>query len=96
MAVFMDKRLISKYLIDYISLGDHVEVRRIQAGGSLLRHTIQELDIRRVFGINIIAVERDQQTNVEFSPQYCFQEGDIVTVIGKADKIDRFERDIQP
>lgn len=96
MAVFMGKRLISKHLIDYISLGDHVEVRRIQAGGSLLRHTIQELDIRRVFGINIIAVERDQQTNVEFSPQYCFQEGDIVTVIGKADKIDRFERDIQP
>ena len=32
---------------------------------------------------------------MEFSPQYEFQEGDIVAVIGKIDKIDRFEEDIK-
>ena len=95
MAVRVGKRLISGNLIDYIALDDNVEVRRIQVGGVLLGHTIQELDVRRTYGINIIAIERSHQTTVDFSPQYCFQEGDIVAVIGKVDKIDRFEEDVQ-
>lgn len=95
MAVRIGKRLISGNLIDYISLDDDVEVRRIQVGGVLLDHTIQELDVRRTYGINIIAIERDHQTTVEFSPQYRFAQGDIVAVIGKMDKIDRFEHDVQ-
>ena len=95
MAVRIGKRLVSDSLIDYISLDDDVEVRRIQVGGALLERTIQELDVRRAYGINIIAIERDHQTTVEFSPQYRFQEGDIAAVIGKADKIDRFEQDVQ-
>ena len=95
MAVRIGKRQISSNLLDYIALDDHVEVRRIQVGGALLGHTIQELDVRRTYGINIIAIERNHQTNVEFSAQYTFREGDVVVVIGKVDKIDRFERETQ-
>ena len=96
MAVYMAKRLISGNLIDFISLDDHVEVRRIHVDGALVGRTIQELDVRRAYGINIIAVERGHQTNVEFAADYRFRADDIVTVIGKADKIDRFEQDVQP
>ena len=95
MAVRIGKRLISGNLLDYISLDDDVEVRRIQVGGKMVGATIQELDVRRIYGVNIIAVERDHQTNVEFSPQYRFQAEDIISVIGKVDKIDHFARDIQ-
>ena len=95
MAVRIGKRLISGNLIDYISLDDDVEVRRIQVSGKIVGHTIQEINVRRTYGINIIAIERGHRTNVEFSPQYQFQEGDIVAVIGKIDKIDRFEEDIK-
>ena len=95
MAVRIGKRLISGNLIDYISLDDGVEVRRIQVGGKLVGRTIQELDVRRAYGINIIAIERNHQTDVEFSAQYRFQEGDSVTVIGNVEKIDNFETDIQ-
>ena len=95
MAVRIGKKLISGNLIDYISLDDDVEVRRIQVDGELVGRTIQEMDVRRAYGINIIAIERNHQTNVEFSAQYRFQTGDIVAVIGKVDKIDHFERDTQ-
>ena len=87
---------ISRSMLDYISLDDDVEVRRIQVGGKMIGASIQELDVRRVYGINIIAVERDHQTNVEFSPQYRFAAEDIIAVIGKVDKIDYFEQDIRP
>ena len=95
MAVRIGKRLISGNLIDYISLDDGVEVRRIQVGGKLVGRTIQELDVRRAYGINIIAIERNHQTDVDFSAQYRFQEGDSVTVIGNVEIIDGFEAETQ-
>lgn len=95
MAVRIGKRLISGSLIDYISLDDNVEVRRIAVGGAMVGHSILELNIRNAYGINVIAVERDHQTDVEFPPQYVFREGDIVAVIGNEDKIDHFEREMQ-
>ena len=95
MAVRIGKRLISGSLIDYISLDDNVEVRRIAVGGAMVGHSILELNIRNAYGINVIAVERDHQTDVEFPPQYVFREGDIVAVIGKEDKIDHFAREMQ-
>ena len=95
MAVRIGKRMISNNLLDYISLDDQVEVRRIQVGGFLVGSTVQEADVRRKYGINVIAVERDHQTMVDFSPQFRFETGDIVAVIGKVDKISRFEGDLQ-
>ena len=63
--------------------------------GKRLGRTIRELDVRKVYGINIIAVERDHRTDVEFAADYRFEEGDTVSVVGKVEKIDRFERTIQ-
>ena len=95
MAVRIGKRLISGNLLDYIALEDGVEVQRIQVNGKMLNKSIRELDIRRLYGINIIAIERDHRTDVEFSPEYRFQNGDTILVIGKSEKIDRFERSFQ-
>ena len=95
MAVRIGKRLISGNLLDYIALEDGVEVQRIQVNGKMLNKSIRELDIRRLYGINIIAIERDHRTDVEFSPDSRFQDGDTILVIGKSEKIDRFERSFQ-
>ena len=95
MAVRIGKRLISGNLLDYIALEDGVEVQRIQVNGKMLNKSIRELDIRRLYGINIIAIERGHRTDVEFSPESQFQNGDTILVIGKSEKIDRFERSFQ-
>lgn len=95
MAVRIGRRLIFGNLLDYVALADGVEVRRITAGGRVIGRTVQELDVRKVYGINIIAVEQDGRTDVEFTASYRFGQGDTITVIGKADKIDRFEQDLQ-
>ena len=78
MAVRIGKRLISGNLLDYIALEDGVEVQRIQVNGKMLNKSIRELDIRRLYGINIIAIERDHRTDVEFSPESRFQNGDTI------------------
>ena len=95
MAVRIGRRLILGNLLDYVALADGVEVRRIVADGRVVGSSIQELDVRRVYGINIIAVERGGRTDVEFTASYRFAAGDTVTVIGQMDKIDRFEQEMQ-
>ena len=94
MAVRIGKRLISGNLLDYIALGDGVEVRRITVGDRMLGKSVRTLDLRKAYGINIIAVEHGQQTNVEFSADYTLKEGDTVAVIGKVGKIDKFEKEM--
>ncbi|WP_298731814.1 TrkA family potassium uptake protein [uncultured Subdoligranulum sp.] len=95
MAVRIGRRLIYGNLLDYVALAGGVEVRRITVGGHAVGRSIQELDVRKVFGINIVAVERDGRTDVEFPASYRFSQGDTVAVIGKIDKIDRFEKELQ-
>lgn len=95
MAVRIGRRLIFGNLLDYVALAGGVEVRRITVGGHAVGRSIQELDVRKVFGINIVAVERDGRTDVEFPASYRFSQGDTVAVIGKIDKIDRFEKELQ-
>ena len=95
MAVRIGRRLIFGNLLDYVALVDGVEVRRIAVGGHVVGRSIQELDARRNYGINIIAVERNGRTDVEFTAGYRFVAGDTVAVIGKVDKIDRFEKELQ-
>ena len=95
MAVRMGRRLIFGNLVDYIALDDHIEVRRIQVEGSIVGRSIQEINVRRKYGINVIAVERGHQTQVDFSPQFKFAMGDIVTVIGKVEQIEAFEQEIR-
>ena len=95
MAVRIGRRLIFGNLLDYVALADGVEVRRIVVGGHVVGRSIQDLDVRKAYGINIIAVEREGRTDVEFTANYRFAQGNTITVVGQADKIDRFEQEMQ-
>ena len=45
-----------------------MEVRRIQAAGKLIGATVQDIDTRKKYGLNIVAIERDHRTDTDFSP----------------------------
>ena len=90
MAVRLGKRMVYDNFLDSVTLEGDVEVRRIQVTSKL----IQDVDVRQKYGLNIIAIEHDHHTDVEFPSRYCFREGDIICVIGKTLNIGRFENDI--
>lgn len=54
--------------------------------------SVQELNLRQNYGLNIIAIERGDVTDIEVSPQYRFAEDDIIVVIGKTESIHRLEQ----
>ena len=93
MAVRLGKRLISSTFMDYIALDNSVEIRQISVPESMLGASVIELNIRKKYGLNIIAVQNGHETNIEIAPDYRFQEGAVLVVIGKIKNIDRMEND---
>lgn len=94
MAIRLGKRLISRNFLDYVSLDNSVEIRQIIVSGKLVGKTIEEYGIRKKYKLNVIAIESGHTTNIEVLPDYRLNEGDVIVVIGKIDKMDRFEADM--
>ena len=94
MALRLGKRLVSKNFLDYVSLDNSVEIRQIKVSERLAGRTVENTGIRQKYGLNIIAIENEKTTTIEVLPQYRLEMGDVIVVIGKVDKIDRFEREM--
>ena len=92
MALRLGKKLISSNFLDYVSLFNSVEIRQIQVPDRFVGHSIMEIELRPKFGLNIIALKSDHETTIEVNPDYRFKKDDVITVIGKIDNIDKFER----
>lgn len=91
MAVRLGRSLVYGGFLDSVTLEGNVEVRRIRATAALVGKSIRETDIRKKYSLNIIAIEHDRHTDVEFPAEYCIQEGDILCLIGQTANIERFE-----
>ena len=95
MAVRLGKGLIYNSFLDFVALEGDVEVRRIQVTDPLIGVTIQQADTRRKYKLNIIAIEHNHHTDVDFPSEYRFQEGDVICVVGQTGNIEKFEDAIQ-
>lgn len=94
MAMRLGKKMVYDNFLDSITLDGNVEVRRIQVTDKLIGVSVKDANTRGQYKLNIIAIEHDHHTDVDFSAQYCFSKDDIISVIGKIENIDRFESDI--
>ena len=94
MAVRLGKKLLSGQLIDYVALLHDVEIRQIQVPESLNGKTVEEIELRQKFRLNIIAIENICGTNTEIVPENVLKKDDIIVVIGKIKNINSFEESL--
>ena len=87
MATRLGKRLISGNFLD-----NDIEIQQVPVSGPLVGKTIQEINIRKKYSLNIIAIEHEQNTLIEFTPDYELKAEDIIVVIGKIQNIRKLER----
>ena len=92
MATRLGKRLISGNFLDFIFLDNDIEIQQVPVSDSLVGKTIREINIRKQYSLNILAIEHQQDTIIEFAPDYEFLKEDIIVVIGKLQNIRKFER----
>ena len=91
MAIRLAKRLLSNSVLDYITLKNDIEISEIQITNKLIGQSIQEVNLRKTFGLNIIAIEKSGITTTDVEPDYVFTPDDILVVIGNNSSIKKFE-----
>ncbi|MFD0944353.1 potassium channel family protein [Savagea faecisuis] len=90
----MANNMLSNNILDYLELSDEYSIVEVKANRELVGHTLIDLDIRAKYGINIVAIKRDNHLLV--SPQAIerIKDGDILVVIGSDLDIHHFEKEI--
>ena len=91
MALRLGRKLLSNNFLDYVSLNNSVEIRQVQVPQPLIGRRVEETESRQKYKLNIIAIESEGGTETEIEPDYVLQQGDVLTVIGKSERISAFE-----
>ena len=94
MALRLGRRLLSGNFLDYIPLDHSVQITQIRIPERMVGKTVEQIQLRRKYGLNIIAIESGSETTIEVQPDYQLKDGDIIVVSGKADNINTFEESL--
>ncbi|MDQ1003895.1 trk system potassium uptake protein TrkA [Neobacillus niacini] len=86
--------MASSSVLDYLELSDEHSIVEIVANSKISGHTIIDLDIRKKYGLNIVAIKRGMDIIVSPKPNEDIQANDVLIVIGTDEDIDRFERKV--
>ena len=78
----LGRSLHSHNVLEYIELSEDYGILELPAPKSWVGKTLKELNVRAKLGVNIIAVESGEKTNVSPSADYQIQEKDIMVVLG--------------
>lgn len=91
MGMRVAKSLLTPNVLELIDLSDDYQLMETIVPAKWTGETIIGLDVRRHFGVIILAVHRGKQFFVSPASDFVFEAGDIVLVLGKKDDIDNLE-----
>ena len=91
MGMRLAKSLLTPNVLELIDLSDDYQLIETIVPAKWTGETIIGLDVRKRFGVIILAIHRGGQFIVSPAPDFAFEIGDILLVLGKKDDIDNLE-----
>ena len=87
------KRLLRKSIVDLVELDEDYSVVEIKAPLDWVGKNFIDLNIRRVYNMNIIGIKHgdEDHLSLDVAPEYVIQNGDHFLVIGKTKELERFD-----
>ena len=89
MGIRLANRLEASRMLDYIQLSEKLNISKLMAPEKMVGKTVVEIDLRKNFNVNIIAVENDGNLIETIRPDYRFRSGDILFVSGTKEGLNR-------
>lgn len=83
------KNLLSGGFIDMVELSDEIAVLNIDVVDEWCGKTLAELNLRKKYGINIIAINKNGNVSVEVNPTIPLQNDMELVVVADTKKIDK-------
>jgi len=87
MGVRVAKSLVTPNVLEMMEFSGDYRLIEIILPSKWVGSSIIEIDVRRKYGISILAIQRDGQFIVSPSPDAVFETGDILLVLGQKDDI---------
>lgn len=87
MGIRIARSLITPNIKDYIELEPDYSVIEIEAPSDFEDKTLSELDLRNKYGINVLAIKRDNNFHISPPAKDVIKKGDFLIVIGETEKI---------
>ncbi|MGI6787640.1 MAG: potassium channel family protein [Acholeplasmataceae bacterium] len=85
------RKLISSNILDYYDIDEQFGVYELQVNTNKYdQKTLIELDLRNKYEVNIVIIKREGKTFIPKGVDHIIC-GDIIIVIGKHDKVSKFE-----
>jgi trk system potassium uptake protein TrkA len=93
MGVRLAHNLAAANVIDYIQVSDELRVLEIGVTGPWVGKSLIELDLRKKFGVNVIAIKKDAgEVNTAPRGVDVLNAGDLLIVVGQTADIARIEK----
>ncbi|MGL4821164.1 MAG: potassium channel family protein [Bacilli bacterium] len=79
-------------VVDHLELSDRHSIVELIVGPKLVNQTLIQLDLRKRYNLNVIAIRRGDDIIVTPSALERIQDNDVLCIIGEVNEIEQFER----
>lgn len=76
-------------IMDYIEIDADHSVLEVDLPDGWEGKTVAEVDVRKRFGFNILAIRRGGKLNMSITPDLMFEREDVLLILGKFDKLQK-------
>ncbi|HEY8892804.1 MAG TPA: TrkA family potassium uptake protein [Clostridium sp.] len=91
MGVRVAHNLVSSNILDYIELSPDYSIAEVVSPEEWHNKTLGELNIRAQYGINVMAIKRDNDIDVSPAADNIVEPGDIIVAIGNIEELNKLE-----
>ncbi|SKA89048.1 trk system potassium uptake protein TrkA [Caloramator quimbayensis] len=87
MGVRVAHNLCSSNILDYIELSPDYSIMEIEAISEWEGKSLRELSMRSKYGINVMAIKRNNDINISPTAEDVIKHGDVLVVIGGTEEL---------
>lgn len=91
MGMKVAKALVSKNIMDHIELSPEYSLVEMSAPPVFINKTLEKSNARQKYGVSVLAIRRGPEIIISPNANQVILEGDILVVIGKDEKLQKFE-----
>ena len=82
-------RYTANHISDYIEVGEGCSIIEVEIPKEWIGKEIQDLDLRRKYKINVLAIKKENDMNLQVMPDTVLNEGANLLVLGKTHDIQK-------
>lgn len=92
MGIRVAQNILNKNIFDFINLSEEYTIVEMAVKEDWIGKTIGEIDIRKNYELNILAIKSGGEFTIKITPQTMFKEGDVLIVIGHNEDVEKLNQ----